>query len=81
MTMMIMNMILKILTLMIELVLIMIIIHDGVGLNNHTHSDDHDNVDNLQTTSLCLNLQATNVTAFIPRIIICIACGDKYRNL
>ena len=77
MTMMIMNMILKILTLMIELVLIMIIIHDGVGLNNH--SDDHDNVDNLQTTSL--NLQATNVTAFIPRIIICIACGDKYRNL
>ena len=79
MTMMIMNMILKILTLMIELVLILIIIHDGVALNHH--SDDHDNVYNLQTTSLCLNLQATNVTAFIPRIIICIACGDKYRNL
>ena len=77
MTMMIMNMILKILTVMIELVLI--IIHDGVALNHY--SDDHDNVDNLETTSLCLNLQATNVTAFIPRIIICIACGDKYRNL
>ena len=77
MTMRIMNTILKILTLMIELVLM--IIHDGVALNHH--SNDHDNVDNLQTTSLCLNLQATNVTAFIPRIIICIACGDKYRNL
>ena len=77
MTMMIMNMILKILTLMIELVLI--IIHDGVALNHR--SDDHDNVDNFQTTSLCLNLQATNVTAFIPRIIIWTACGDKYRNL
>ena len=77
MTMMIMNMILKILNLMIELVLI--IIHDGVALNHL--SDDHDDVDNLQTTSLCLTIQATNVTAFIPRIIICIACGDKYRNL